>query len=416
MQRIQIIERVALGLTIAGALACFDDQGSAVLGPRLTGSHAIFQNYVAIGNSITAGWQSSGISDATQRQSFAFLLAQQMGTRYAYASLRNPGCPAPVINFQTQARPTGAPPCALRDAALATDILNNVAVPNASSFDPIDADGTPFSNALTSFILGGRSQVQRALDADPTFATIWVGNNDVLGFAVQDARTNAPTGIAGMTTATQFQTNYDAMVAALLAGAPDLEGVLIGVVQVANAPIMFPAAAMSNPVFKAGFDAIAGTATTLDPSCLPAGAGAASLINTFMAHAIRAGLHPPVVACVPGGATGTLPAPLGDQLVLDPSEQATVSQRITAYNTYIQQKASQIGFAYFDPNPTLSTLRAGGTIIRNTPNWAATSADAFGTGMSLDGAHPGPALHRMLANLLIPIINAQYNTTLSLVP
>ena len=29
------------------------------------------------------------------------LLAQQMGTRFAYASLASPGCPAPIINFQT---------------------------------------------------------------------------------------------------------------------------------------------------------------------------------------------------------------------------------------------------------------------------------------------------------------------------
>ena len=417
MHRYRNFARLALGLTIVGAVgaACFGSGGD-VLGPRPSGPNEIFQSYVALGNSITAGYQSGGISNTTQRQSYAFLLAQQMGTRYAYASLRDPGCPAPIINFQTQARPAGVPPCALRDPALATDILNNVAVPNASSFDPTDADGTPFSNALTSFILGGQSQVQRALAARPTFASIWIGNNDVLGFAVADGRTNAPTGLAGMTSAAQFQTNYDAMIAALLAGAPDVKGILIGVVQVANAPIMFPAAAMSIPAFKAGFDAIAGTTTALDPSCTATGAGAGSLLNTLMAHAIRAGQHPPIVACVPGGASGALPAPLGDQLVLDPNEQLTVSARITAYNTYIQQKAASIGFAYFDPNPTLVALRGAGTIVRNTPNWAATSADAYGTGMSLDGVHPGAAIHRTIANTIIPIINTQYGTTLALVP
>src|SRR5687768_17084904 len=72
-----------------------------------------FQSYVAIGNSITAGLQSSGISDATQRQSFAFLLAQQMRTRFAYPSLAATGCPAPVTSWQNLGRPTGAPPCAL---------------------------------------------------------------------------------------------------------------------------------------------------------------------------------------------------------------------------------------------------------------------------------------------------------------
>src|SRR5688572_2218381 len=99
--------RSLIGLTFLalGGTSCFDDDADEVLGPRPI--DAIFASYVALGNSVTAGFQSSGISDATQRQSFAFLLAQQMNTRYMYASLRSPGCPPPIINFQTQARPTG---------------------------------------------------------------------------------------------------------------------------------------------------------------------------------------------------------------------------------------------------------------------------------------------------------------------
>jgi lysophospholipase L1-like esterase len=407
--------RVVLGAGLAIAVgSCSDFNNDRVVGPRLTGANSIFQNYVALGNSITAGYQSSGITDSTQRRSYAFLLAQQMGTRFAYPSMTNPGCPPLVSNFQTQARVGGATSttCFLR--ATSTDILNNVAVPGATSFDPMDPDGTAFSNTLTSFFLGGRSQVQRALDASPTFASIWVGNNDVLGFAVQDGRTNAPTGLAGMTSTATFTANYDAMISALLAGAPDLEGVLVGVVQVANAPIMFPAAAMSNATFKAGFDAIANTTTTLDPSCTAAGAGAASLINTFLAFQIRLGAHPAIVACVPGGASGALPAPVGDILILDPTEQGTISTRVASYNTYIQNKANELGWAYWDPNPTLSTLRAANTVVRNIPTLGATGT--FGTGMSLDGVHPNATIHRLIANELITVINAKYSTTLPAVP
>jgi len=413
--------RSVLALATAGAIfvACSDDSQIA-LGPRPSGANSIFQSYVAIGNSITAGYQSSGITDATQRQSYAFLLAQQMGTRFAYPSIAGRGCNPPVTNFQTQAggttitaaqRPTI---CDLRAATSATAILNNVAVPNASSYDPTDPDGTPFSNILTTLFLGGKSQVQKALEAHPTFATIWIGNNDVLGFAVADGRTAAATGLAGMTPVATFTANYDAMLDELTAGAPGLKGVLIGVVQVANAPIMFSAQAFQSPAFKAGFDAIAGTATTIDPSCAPGGAGATSLINTFLAFQIRTGAHPPIIACVPGGASGLIPAPVGDILVIDPTEQITIQARIDAYNAHISAKATELGWAYMDPNPILVTLKAAGTLVRATPSFAATNT--FGTGMSLDGVHPGSLVHREIANTLIPLINTTYGTTIPLVP
>jgi lysophospholipase L1-like esterase len=417
------IARLAVGLTLGTVVAACFSSDQDVLGPPTAPASQLFRSYVALGNSITAGFQSRGIVDATQRQSYALLLAQQMSTRYAYASLQGRGCNPPVTNFQQQTGGTTAAPisatarptiCDFRSTESSTEILTNVAVPNASSFDPTDVDGTAFSNILTSLILGGRTQVQRALLADPTFASIWIGNNDVLGFAVSDGRTNAPTGLAGITPAATFQTNYDAMINELTAGAPDLEGVLIGVVQVANAPIMFPAAALSNATFKAGIDLLAGTAVTVDPSCLPAGAGFASLINTFIVFQIRAGAHPPIIACVPGGASGLLTAPVGDILVLHPAEQATLQTRINEYNTYISAKATALGWAYYDPNPTLTGLRQQGTVVTNVPTLGATNT--FGTGMSLDGTHPGAPLHRVIANELIAAINAKYSTTLAPVP
>src|SRR3954471_3284414 len=235
MSRMYTTVRSALVLGAAAAVvACTgDDASKKVLGPQLTGENAIFQNYVAIGNSITAGYQSGGINDATQRQSYAFLLAQQMGTRYAYPSLAGVGCPPPIINFQTQARPTGTTgtTCALRSAATA-ELLNNVAVPGATSFDPT-SNSTTASNALTQFILGGKTQVQKALDLMPTFATIWIGNNDVLAPAAQDGRTAA---IATITNQTTFNANIDKIVDPLKAQNASLSGVLIGVVNVKNAP------------------------------------------------------------------------------------------------------------------------------------------------------------------------------------
>src|SRR4030088_2210805 len=171
MYKLTTLTRVAAVGAVMALAACSSDK--KLLGPtNLAGD--IFKSYVAMGNSITAGYQSGGISDATQRQSYAFLLASRMGTQYHYASLAAPGCPAPIINFNTQARPTGAPACALRSTSSITDILNNVAVPGASSYDPTAVNGTPFSNALATFILVGKTQVERGLDAQTAFGSVGI--------------------------------------------------------------------------------------------------------------------------------------------------------------------------------------------------------------------------------------------------
>src|SRR5437764_6992979 len=112
---------------VAVLVAC-DAQRDAV-GPTNLNSD-IFRSYVAMGNSITAGWQSGGINDSTQQLAYPRLLSIQMGTQYKYPSLVTPGCPPPVNNFQTQARLGGgtATTCALRAPASVSDVLNNVGV------------------------------------------------------------------------------------------------------------------------------------------------------------------------------------------------------------------------------------------------------------------------------------------------
>ena len=86
---------------VLAAVGCFDDDNNRVLGPT---PDALFRSYVALGNSITAGWQSNGINDSTQRRAYPVLLATQMDTRFAYPSLAGRGCNPPIANFLTQAR------------------------------------------------------------------------------------------------------------------------------------------------------------------------------------------------------------------------------------------------------------------------------------------------------------------------
>lgn len=402
MYRLTNLARVAAVAAVIGSTACSTTRDVLGVNPPATG--AMFSSYVALGNSITAGFQSNGINDSTQRQSYARLLASQMGTQYHYASIAGRGCTPPIANTQTGALVgTGSTSstCDLRSLSSVTDVLNNVAVPGARVLDPTSSS-TVASNALTTFILGGKTQVQRALDARPTFTTIWIGNNDVL-----------QPGLSGLfqpivSTQAQFQTAYDAMIGQLQAGAPNLKGVLIGVAKVQYLPTMVSGALLfASPAAQGAVSAGAGKPVVIDASCN----GSASLINIVsMIQAIRAGTHPQTIFCTKGIA----PAPVGDVYVLDAAEQATLNAAIDAYNTYISQKASAIGFAYYDPNVLFAAKRANGE-IPPFPLFNLTTG-TFGTLISNDGIHPTGAAHKLIANEIIAVINAKYGTTLAPVP
>ena len=98
-----ILVRGAAALASVLALASCADEAASVVKPTVPTGGAIFSHYVSIGNSIAAGVQSNGINDSTQRHSFAYLLAQSMGTRFAVPFLTKPGCTPPIANWQTGA-------------------------------------------------------------------------------------------------------------------------------------------------------------------------------------------------------------------------------------------------------------------------------------------------------------------------
>lgn len=411
--------RAVGGALLLGAAAtfaaCHGDNGIVAVTP----TDSIFSSYVALGNSITAGYQSGGINDSTQQQSYAVLLSRAMNTRFAYPSLVKPGCPPPINNLLTGGRVGGATStgttCLLRNPASVTATLNNVAVPGIASFDPTAVGGTPGAqgptNPLVQLILGGETMVQKALDNKPTFATVWVGNNDILSFALGGFP-------AGATPAPTFITNYAKMMNQLMAGDPGLKGVLIGVVQVAATPIEIPVGVFTNPATSAaalaGATAVAGRTVSVDPNTCT-GANLGALINFQAIAAIRSrpAAAGGAIFCqkVAGGGANDP----GDNGILDVGEQATVTALINSYNAYIKAKADSIGFAYYDPNVTLATLKADPTKIPPFPNLAATTTSPFGTYFSYDGVHPSAAAHVLIANDLIAVINAKYGTHLAAV-
>jgi lysophospholipase L1-like esterase len=426
MSIIRSLVRASAAFALAGvALSC--DHEAEVLGPAPTDD--LFRSYVAIGNSITAGFQSDGIDSSSQSQSYAVLMARQMRTRFAFPALAGTGCPPRVTNWTTGARTSGGTPatCSLRNANLATDILNNVAVPGAASTEA-NAQTSAFHNTLTTLFLGGRTQVQRAIEASPTFVSIWIGNNDVLQAAATGLLAPTPGVSRGITPLATFTARYDAMTDSLVQFAPDVRGVLIGVVQTAGAPLLFPVSELINDAtYRAQFDAAAGFSATspdpfksapltIHPNCNAAPTTLVSFAIVPQIAAFRNSTdpnpanrpgHPPAIQC---GSTDPEGPTVGHIFILTPAEQATLANAVIGYNGVIQSKATELDFAYADPNLLLQAQRVAGGCIALRPNVTAnpTTGSPFGTCISFDGVHPSAAGHVLIANALIQAINSKY--------
>src|SRR3979409_382367 len=145
----------ALSLALLAA-ACQQDGLFSPLPPQYAGG-AMFQRYVSMGNSITAGFQSGGINDSTQSQSYAVLLARAMHTPFFSPLMNKPGCPPPYTNVFTGARFGGGTPttCALRKTqAVTPPFISNTAVPGALVNDVYTNGAGAHANSLTQFFLG----------------------------------------------------------------------------------------------------------------------------------------------------------------------------------------------------------------------------------------------------------------------
>jgi lysophospholipase L1-like esterase len=389
---------------------------------------ALFARYVAFGNSITAGFQSGGINDSVQVLSYANLLAGQMGTEFNMPLLNRPGCPPPYLNIFTQT-PVGNPGplgCALRNPSV-PERLHNVAIPGAGVLDIYDPLGTGnFSNTLTQVIGGSRSQVENAAEVQPTFVTVWIGNNDALGAATNSANPGNP---ALVTPPATFAARYDAMIDSLTAFGTIEGGVLIGVVQVGVAPfftqgrawkgfeLQFDALTAPLNAFDVGnacltFTALTATDTAWTSVPFTVGGPALALANARV-DSVGRGLLPPqnlvpvVIDCA-------------DATAITNTEMANLVGAITQYNAAIEAAAADVGWIYIDPNDLLLTLiGAPGAILPFPafPGLPGVTAEMsqntpFGTALSRDGIHPSTSTHRLVANALIQAINGAYGTSI----
>ena len=427
MSRFSHLLRGAIGLGAIGIAAC-GDADKMVLGPVDPTGGSIFKSYVAVGNSVTAGWQSNGLNDSTQRASYARLFAIQAGTRFAYPSFPKPGCPVPTGNWVSGKSIDSLSPvpggCTLRDASQVSDILNNVAVPYAYAADlTVTGPGVIIpGNALNTFILGGLSQVDRALRADPTFISFWVGNNETL-FPATVGMLGGPAAGSPVPPLIPASVEIPLLKKALdslKAGSPHLRGgIVIGALRVTNTPRFFSVDSLRTAAKKTAFDAFTGKPSAILANCV---VGSGYLISAEIAKAIRvypaAGGHPPLISC---GVTPAAPAPVGDIFILDPGEIGALNATTDAYNVYLKAKADTLGWAYLDPNVLLAPQKIGATpAIPAFPNFTSNTRDAstavFGVLFALDGVNPTSLAQKLVANSMIDSVNAKFSTKLLKVP
>jgi len=372
-----------LGLLLL-ALGCHDE---GLLPPDPTGG-ALFARYVAIGNSITAGYQSGGINATLQQQAYPVLLAKAMGTPFNLPLLRDPGCPPPLVNILTGRRLDDQPDgfCAYRQVP-PPRIINNVAVPGAKVAGMINLIEGTAADTMKLFLLGGRTPLEVAAEARPTFVSVWIGNNDVLGAAIAG-------NPALITPVNTFQQRYTQMLNELQAMGVQ-GGLLIGVANVTVIPHFSPGIAYAQAeqagAFPPTFDVADNCATT----------GATALVPFSYAFG-------ELLAAAMRGQAVTLDC-VNDPRMLSPEETATIVQTVEQYNNFIKQQADRLGWAYLDPNVKLLELKNQGQ-IPIFPN--VNSSEPFGPYFSLDGVHPSSLAHKLVAQEAAAAINAVYGTNL----
>ena len=454
-----------LGLALGG---CQTD----ITGPKASHGNVDFTTYIAVGNSLTAGYGDNGVSLEGQQNSYPAILANQFAqvgggafvqplfdganqsNGSGYLKITGFANGTPTLGFETSNRAVVAGSQLPGTDLLAKSTANNqnLGVPgirvadiltpgygfnNPLGFNPYFERLLGSTNATSSYLAYVQERVNTL---KPTFFTNWLGNNDVLGYA-SSGGTTAP-----LTSVTEFTTKYTAINDVLTAGGA--KGVLITIPNVTNLPLFttVPTAGViaqirSAPVPPATIGALtAGLSLTptqaatirfglfIQASNPATGAvsvreatandllllTASSIINTpsTTANPLPRGLGIVITGLAPAQAAGLAVAapanPLPNSVVLDVNETTAVQGRTTALNEVIYTTAIQKGLAVFDSNTFFNGVARDGLVINAVNN---TAAFVTGNLFSLDGVHPTPRGYAVLANEMIKTINAYYGAS-----
>ena len=455
-----------LGLSLGSCKPDLEDS------PKSSAGQADFSRYIAVGNSLTAGFGDNGLYLEGQQTSYPAIMAGQFALvgggafaqpLFAAANANGTGYLS-LSGFTAAGTPVLAPVAANAAVGLGADgrtpLLakytaadnQNLGIPGIRVAD-VQTPGYGLNNPLGfnpyfERLLGASSPTtyqqyvqERVTTIKPTFFTNWLGNNDVLGYATSGGTAAPLTGDA------EFTTKYTAVTDVLTAGGA--KGLLVTIPNVVNVPFFttvstasviasvsaapVPAsivtsltaglgltpAQVSSIRFGLFIQALNATgavvtreATATDLLLLPAG----SVIGTPSAppstNPFPRGFGLVITGLSPqqaGGLAVAAPAnPLPNALVLDAAEVTLVQNRTTALNAIIASVANSKGLALFDANTFFNGVARGGLVVNGVSNSAAFIS---GNLFSLDGVHPTPRGYAVIANEMIRAINAKYGAS-----
>jgi lysophospholipase L1-like esterase len=366
---------------------------SALLAAGPLSAQANLGTYVSVGDSLAAGFQSNSLVETHQVGSVPALIARQAQLAdFQQPLISEPGIPPELILQSLVPVPVLAPrsatPGAPRNLGLNRP-YNNLAVPGATSVDAL----TRTSDGGTGFhdiILRGRgTQVAQAVALRPTFVTLWIGNNDVLGAAVRGVAIDGVT----LTPAATFRQVYGQIVAALRgAGASVVAANLPDVTSIPFVTTLRPF--VTNPA--TGAPVLTPTGGRI-PLLGPRGPLTEDTFVTLAASTLLArGDGIPTAV----GGRGT---PLPDEVLLDPAEVALIRARVNENNQAIREICQAASIPVLDIN---ALLREVSTTGRSVGGVVLTSAFLSGGVFSYDGVHPNDLGYAVVANEWIRLINA----------
>jgi hypothetical protein len=445
----------------------------AVLAAGARGQAPDFGYYVSLGDSLTAGWESGCLVDRHQLRSYPATLARQMGhivaqpgdqdlTHFQQPLVSEPGIPQPCYTAEFDpashtifiATHAGEAPGHPENADLPRP-YNNLGIPGAHSYDLIDrttSDGTDIYGLVLRNVLGtalgGINAIQEALAQNPTFVTLWIGNNDVLdaagsGLVISDS-CGAANGDPGghcdgitLTPLAEFTAKYTEIVQTLHGGDPNATLMLVNVPDVTAIPfattlppvVVNPAT--GQPVLGPDGHPIPLIGEKHDGTVEPLPSGTLVTLAAASLEAQGVGI-PCLVYMAQGGpanfCVGTMPdgnpnpngqalpdgsltqAGLSPGVLLYADEVAYLHQRTSDLNAAIATAAAGVGAKVMDVNALFNDIRARG---RSYGGVHVSTAFLTGGLFSYDGVHPSNIGYAVVADEMVKFINTSYGTHLT---
>jgi lysophospholipase L1-like esterase len=383
-------------------------------------AQADFSKFVQIGDSLTAGFLDNCLVKYGQLDSYGIIFARQAKVSgFEQPLVDEPGLGgcrkltslAPGFSVKPS---TGKP----LNLTLARP-YDNLAVPGFKVSDVVDAKTSADNgNALTDLVLRGLgTQLQQAASLKPTFLTIWIGNNDILGAATSGTVVDGVTLTPKATFDAKFKTITDTMKAAQ--GGTG-KGVAMAIPDVTSIPFFTTVSPIITTVNGTPITFLSARNNTGAPTSIPTG----SIVTLLAASFIGSGYGIPCQILEDSGAPANHPQrancnkPLPDQanpitgvpgVVLYPEEIATLKTRTAELNASIKTNAESAGYKFFDTNALFADVVANGRVYGGMK---LTTAFLSGGIFSYDGVHPTSTGYAVVTDELIQFINASFGTKL----